>query len=73
MSNAEEAIATSLELIQYGESSKICLFFAPEKKATPPDNLGIPSIQFDQLKQVTQILFKVGEGEDITKYFKPTP
>ena len=28
----------------------------------------MPSLHFDHLKQAIQILFKVGEGEDITKY-----
>ena len=69
MSDDEEAMSAYLELIQYNESPTITISFAPNKTSTNPDNLVIPSLQFDQLKKATQIFFKVGEVEDITKYF----
>ena len=62
-----------MELIQCDEIPTINLSFVPDKTSTHLDNLGIPSLHFDQLKQVNQILFKVGEGEDIPKYCEPTP
>ena len=49
------------------------LYFASLKTSTNPDILGISSLRFNHIKQVIQILNKVGEGEDITKYFEPTP
>ena len=62
-----------MELIQYDESPTINIYFDPVKTATTPDNLGIPSLHFDQINQVSQILFKVGQGEDIPNYCEPTP
>ena len=43
----------------------ISIFFDIEKKVPYPDSMGITSIHFDQLKQVTFILFKVGKYEEI--------
>ena len=63
----------SIELVQYDESPTINPHFSQDKIARIPDNLEIPSLHFYQLKKVTQILFKLGEGEDIPKYYEPTP
>ena len=35
--------------------------------------MGITSLQFDHLKQMTQKYFILEEGEDIPKYYEPTP
>ena len=60
-------------MIQYDESPAIDLSFYPDKTATTTYNVGIPSIHFDQIKKLNQILFKVGKDEDIPKYFEPNP
>ena len=60
-------------MIQYDESPTINIYFDPGKTATTPDNLGIPSLHFYQIKQVTQIFFKLGEGDYIPKYCDPNP
>ena len=73
MSDAGESIYNPLELIQYDEIHTITLSFVPGKTATNPESLGIPSLHFDQIKKKTQILFKLGEGEDISKYCELTP
>ena len=62
-----------MELIQYDEIPTITLYFDQGKTATTPDILIIHSLQSDQLKKATQILFKVGKGDDIPKYCEPTP
>ena len=60
-------------MTQYEKIPTINIYFSLDKIDTTPVNLGIPSLHFDQLKQVTQIFFKVGEGEDIAIYCELTP
>ena len=49
------------------------IYFYPDKIDTNPENLGIPSLHFGHINKVSQISSNVGEGEDITKDFEPTP
>ena len=57
---------------KYYESPTITIPFDIYKKSTTLENLVIPSIHFDHIKQVINILFKVGEGVDVSKYYEPT-
>ena len=44
----------------------------PPKGGLYPDTMVIHSIRFYQLRKVTHILYKMGEVEDIPKYFEST-
>ena len=62
-----EVLGIFTEIDIYEEKPDIWLYFANKKGYLKSGNMGINSLQFDRLIQFTNILYKVGEGEDIPK------
>ena len=60
--DAKGALKMSRKIAIYKEKTTIYLSFSPEKMALSLDAMIFTGLQFYKLRQVTCILYKVGEG-----------